>query len=193
MIRFSLEFIERLQWLGRNPTFESVSQDSAYAISLREIVDEAIELANMREEEMHPLCINHVAEDILVGADRSITVNVIFNFLVNARRFTPGVRKKNQPINVFSKIVDVEDRRFVEVSIEDGGEGLKENIEPMSLFEKGVSYNPGDRDVKGSGLGLYFAKLMIMNSMHGYVCKPYKNDRNGATFVFRYPVVESAK
>ncbi len=191
MIRFSLEFIERLQWLGRNPTFESVSQHSAYASNLSEIVEEAIELANMREEERLPECINRVPKDILVGSDRSITVNVIFNFLVNARKFTPGTKKRDEPVNVFASIMETEGQKHVEVSIEDGGEGPKDNVDPMSFFEKGISYNPGDRDVRGSGLGLYFAKLMIKNSMHGDVCMPFRNGRDGATFVFRYPCVES--
>jgi signal transduction histidine kinase len=84
--------------------------------------------------------------------------NVILNFLTNSRDAieSRGIQKGEVHI-VLSEIEGV-----IRICIEDNGGGMPEEV--MSrIFDPYVS-TKGD---KGTGLGLYMAKLIIKDRMHG--------------------------
>jgi hypothetical protein len=192
MIKFSLSFIERLQWLGKPPKFESLIKNPAFKHNLYEIVESAIRMANHFVEDGVPTVVNEIPRNYFVFAEWEIIETVFFNFIINARKFTPGPKKATEDIVISATKLKLQRnnamKEFVEVSIEDGGEGLPPSIDPMRLFDRGVSENPGKRDVKGTGLGLYFVKLMIQDALYGEIVTPIRNHRGGSTFSFRYPL-----
>jgi len=84
--------------------------------------------------------------------------NVILNFLTNSRDAIEANGVKNGDVNI---VLEEDDGKII-ICIEDNGGGMPDNI-MNNIFDPYVS-SKGD---KGTGLGLYMAKLIIKDRMDG--------------------------
>ncbi|ADD68778.1 PAS/PAC sensor signal transduction histidine kinase [Denitrovibrio acetiphilus DSM 12809] len=84
--------------------------------------------------------------------------NVILNFLTNSRDAIENVKGVKGVVHIFVS----EDEEKVHICIEDNGGGIPDHI-MKRIFDPYVS-SKGD---KGTGLGLYMAKLIVKDRMNG--------------------------
>ncbi|MGB0005392.1 MAG: HAMP domain-containing sensor histidine kinase [Nitrososphaeraceae archaeon] len=112
---------------------------------------------------------------ILVQADRERIIQVVWNLLNNAQKFT-----KHGTISISTRVTD----REVIVSVKDTGEGIDPKIRPK-LFSRFATNSS-----QGTGLGLYISKSVV--EAHGG--RMWADDnidrRHGATFYFSLPVLD---
>ena len=106
------------------------------ASSLSEIILEALPTGPTVEVD--------VADGLEVVADRLVLDRVVSNLLINA------VRYGAEPITLSAEVVD----RQLRISVEDGGEGVTEDMRAV-LFER---FGRSDSANVGSGLGLAIAR-----------------------------------
>jgi PAS domain S-box-containing protein len=116
--------------------------------------------------------------EITIDADRSRITQVISNIVGNAIKFSP-----HGTIKVSSCVLS---DKF-EIKISDNGGGIPNEILPK-LFEKFVTKGHGEGNKKGTGLGLYISKAIIL-AHHGEISA--FNSQGGATFLIRLPITNS--
>ncbi len=131
------------------------------------------------EDDHRPIVMN-VPQDLpLVSADAEAVLEVLANFLSNARRFSPD----GGLINVGAHAKG----EMVEVSVRDHGVGIDANAMP-SLFRKFYRAQNGVRRLgPGAGLGLAINR-MIIEGHGGKVEVASKGLGKGARFTFTLPV-----
>jgi CheY-like chemotaxis protein len=135
------------------------------------------------EDERLPINVE-VAESLpLVSADAEAILEVLANFLSNARVFSPG----GGAINVGCRLAgDV-----VEVSIQDHGVGVEADAVPK-LFRKFYRTDVGVRG-RGPGAGLGLAiNRRIIEAHGGQVSASSRGRGKGARFQFTLPVAGTA-
>ena len=96
-------------------------------------------------------------ESVTVNADEDMLLQVIYNLIDNAVKFTPD--------NGYILIKDYRDSEKVFVSIRNSGDGI-EREELSKVFERFYKIDKSrSYDVRGAGLGLYLVKSII--ELHG--------------------------
>ena len=113
---------------------------------------------------------------IMVEADKNRLVQVIYNLLDNAIKFT-----KDGTVEV---IIGGQVGK-VTVSVKDSGTGIDANIFPR-LFSKFVT-----KSFQGTGLGLFICKGVI-EAHSGKIWAENNSDGKGATFTFSLPLSEQS-
>lgn len=136
------------------------------------IKEEMSGLAN----EMIRLIHNAKTPDARVYADKDRIIQVIYNFISNAIKFT-----KKGTITITSEVVGDE----LVVDVKDTGAGIDSGILPLLFLKFATKSN------KGTGLGLYISKN-IVEAHGGKIWAKNNTDESGATFGFSLPLKQSA-
>ncbi len=134
----------------------------------RKINDKSIEIVGL-----------DTMESITVSADEDMMMQVIYNLIDNAVKFTPQ--------NGYISFKTYRDKEKVFVSIRNSGAGI-EREEADKIFERFYKIDKSrSYDVKGAGLGLYLVKSIV--ELHGgqIVCDSKLNEYT--EFVFWLPNV----
>jgi signal transduction histidine kinase len=113
---------------------------------------------------------------ILVEADSNRIMQVIYNILCNAIKFTKNVREL-----VVSITVQKIDNDEVVVKIKDNGIGIDLQILPK-LFTKFAT-----KSQTGTGLGMFISRSII-EAHGGKIWAKNNPDSKGATFTFTLPI-----
>ena len=133
-------------------------------------------------------------EEIIIQADRTRLIQVIFNLIDNAIKFTKQeegergggggtisiVVDKKRKENINNDNNTNEEEKVI-VSIKDTGTGIDSEILPR-LFTKFAS-----KSYKGTGLGLFISKGII-EAHGGIIWAENNSDGKGATFSFTLPI-----
>jgi signal transduction histidine kinase len=120
-------------------------------------------------------------EEIIIQADKTRLIQVIYNLLHNAMKFTKEgtisilVEKKKDDKNS-------NDKKEVIISVKDTGSGIDSEIFPR-LFSKFAS-----KSSQGTGLGLFISKSIIEDH-GGKIWAENNADGKGATFSFSLPII----
>jgi signal transduction histidine kinase len=120
-------------------------------------------------------------EEIIIQADKTRLIQVIYNLLHNAMKFTKEgtisilVEKKKDDENSNNK-------KEVIISVKDTGSGIDSEIFPR-LFSKFAS-----KSSRGTGLGLFISKSIIKDH-GGKIWAENNADGKGATFSFSLPIL----
>lgn len=119
----------------------------------------------------------------VVSVDPDRIYQVITNLLSNACKFTPEAGT----ILVRGKLLMIQDKQFVEVSVKDSGIGIEKQdlVRVFTKYEQ-VSLNT-PRGVSGLGLGLAICKAVV--ELHGGQIWADSEVGAGSTFTFRIPVL----
>lgn len=133
------------------------------------IRDELVQLNNDDIQIVHETNI----ENIPIDADRDRIIQVIYNLLHNAIKFTDMGK-----IVITSKYT----KDNVEVSVSDNGKGIDLQIIPF-LFSKFVT-----KSDKGTGLGLYICKGIIEAHGGKIWAENMSEKQHGAKFSFSLPI-----
>jgi len=134
-------------------------------LSMAQMVNEVIALFEPNKLQDYDLHV-HIAESVMVRADRQFLHQVLVNLLSNAFKYTaPGttIKMSAEPLVSSSENETRGDLPQVLVCVQDAGPGIPPADIPL-LFGKFVRL---ERDmvgsVRGTGLGLYISKQMVEN------------------------------
>ena len=116
-------------------------------------------------------------QGVFVDADKERLVQVIFNILNNAIKFT-----QEGSITISAEEKEERDKKIVIVSVKDTGRGIDVKMLPR-LFSKFVS----NSERGGTGLGLYISKSII-EAHGGKIWATNNSDGKGAIVSFNLPV-----
>jgi two-component system, OmpR family, sensor histidine kinase VicK len=156
-------------------------------LNLNDIISNVLEdiiMINTKEEELKGIDYDNrrkflykpYEEEITIDADKTRLIQVIYNLLHNAVKFT-----QEGSISVIAEKNEQNNKKEVIVSIKDTGSGIDSEIFPR-LFTKFAS-----KSSKGTGLGLFISKSII--EAHGGKMWAENNvDGKGATFTFNLPI-----
>ncbi len=123
-------------------------------------------------------------EDVFINADKSRIIQVVFNLLNNAIKFTVIDKIEEEERKGHITItVDKKGNDHIVVSIKDTGKGIDSEILPR-LFTKFVPKSK----MGGTGLGLFISKS-IVEAHGGRIWAENNDDGKGATFGFSLPFV----
>lgn len=141
---------------------------------LQEVMDSLRPLA--QEKNKYFVC-NAPNEQLLIHADRSLLVQVVYNLVSNAIKFA------NQKIEI---IIRKQGDEF-EVQISDDGPGIDEHQKDL-LFDKFYQYKQHHLlKPEGSGLGLAICRRII--ELHHGKITARNNREQGASFIFALPSI----
>ena len=114
---------------------------------INNLIEENINLLKSAAKRKNIVLKNNLSQKLWVIADEEMISIVIRNLIANAIKFTPT----NGSVSVYGKKTsDTE----IEISIEDTGIGIQEDVIPVLLDEYNLYTTPGTDKEKGSGLGL---------------------------------------
>jgi signal transduction histidine kinase len=125
------------------------------------------------------LKLSYRPQHILLEADRVRIIQVIYNMLANAVKFT-----REGTVTVASEVRD----STALVKVEDTGQGLDTEVLPM-LFTKFGTKAPSHGVQMGTGLGLFISKSII-EAHGGRIWAKNNATGKGATFTFSLPISE---
>ena len=118
-------------------------------------------------------------DSLTVNADEDMMMQVIYNLIDNAVKFTPD--------NGYIEFKTYRDKSKVFVSIKNSGAGI-EREEAKKIFERFYKIDKSrSYDVKGAGLGLYLVKSIIEHHGGQIVCESTVGEYT--EFVFWLPIV----
>ena len=147
------------------------------AVSLKEIIAEAIETVKPQLKEKGLALEVDVPGDVRLNTDRMRLLQCLLNFLSNAVKFT-----ESGTIMVAARETDGR----VMISVSDTGIGIAEKDMPK-LFEAFERLETHLRvKAGGTGLGLYLTKKLTKDILHGDVSVQSKEGQ-GSTFTLRVP------
>jgi CheY-like chemotaxis protein len=148
-------------------------------VDLREVVDSAVEQSrSLFQARRHSLTVNRGPERHAVYGDRNRLVQIVANLLNNAAKFTPEGGRIALSLR--------QDGGMVELTVEDNGVGIREEMLPrvFDLFTQGE--RSFDRAQGGLGLGLALVKRLV--ELHGgSVRAESPGSGMGSTFTVRMP------
>ena len=145
-------------------------------VALREVVERAIDLYRDVADARNVALAGHVADDVVVTADRTRLEQVAANLIDNAVKYTaPGGR------------VDVETRRSGDrapLMVRDTGQGIPPDERPR-IFDR-LFRGDSSRTERGLGLGLSLVKAIV--EAHGGTVAVDSDLGRGSTFTVSLPV-----
>ncbi len=115
-----------------------------------------------------------------VMADSDRLEQILNNLIGNAIKYSPD----NSSITIKTQFEKKEKNQII-ISITDQGAGISEEDQELIFTRFSRLDNPLTRQTKGTGLGLYITKSLIL-AMKGEVWLD-KSDSNGSTFSFSLP------
>ncbi|WP_244818606.1 ATP-binding protein [Caballeronia sp. Lep1P3] len=127
------------------------------AVALREVVDEAVEIARpIFEGKAHELVIKPPARPLHIEADRLRLAQVLGNLLTNAAKYTPPGGR--------IELAGTADDAEIVVSVADNGIGVEPD-KLSAIFSMFSQVNPDHHREGGLGIGLALSKSLI--ELHG--------------------------
>ncbi|TBR11028.1 MAG: HAMP domain-containing histidine kinase [Candidatus Nitrosotenuis sp.] len=143
------------------------------SFDVNSVISDVIKEETTRLENKKIRLVHHTKLDsIYVYADKDRILQVIYNLINNAMKFT-----KEGDITITSEVVDNE----LIVSVQDRGAGIDHDILPLLFLKFSTKSN------KGTGLGLYISKS-IVESHDGRIWAKNNTDGPGAAVGFSLPL-----
>lgn len=147
-----------------------------------ELIEDVIQEAVLRVPKNHRQRISSTSsnEILLARMDARLIVQVIFNILDNAIKYTP----ENSPIHIHF----YEDNHWIVIEIADRGSGIpdKEKSNIFDMFYTAATKIADSR--RSMGLGLALSRSIVHS--HGGKINVYDNQPSGAVFRFTLPAEE---
>ncbi len=172
----SLQLVQTLLDVYRNDAEGAVLQ--CQSIDLRTIAQEAIDavkiLALERELKLNLNCHQSINRQLEIAADPLQLSRVFSNLLSNAIYHSP--RGGQIDVTIYHN-----DRRYI-VQVADRGQGISPSALPL-LFDR---FYQVDRQVQGSGLGLYLSRQIV--EAHGGRIWAESELPQGTKFCFSLPI-----
>lgn len=148
--------------------------------ALEEIIGSAISHFTRRSPEFE-IIIDIPEKVIIIPIDAKLIMQVLINLLDNAMKHS----KENKEITICVKEID--NSKFVEVSIIDNGEGI-DPVDLPNVFQMFYTSNCRIADVKhGIGLGLSICEA-IVHAHRGTIKAENREGAKGAVFSFTLPM-----
>ena len=149
--------------------------------NIMEIIEDCVNQVQILAKE-HDLTISIMKEpdlpEIWINVD-SIS-RAFMNILSNAIKYSPDGKR------IKIRVERSRDGKYVEVSVEDQGEGIPEKYQ-KKIFDRFFRVENATHTVKGTGLGLHLVKVTIEKHHNGQVFVNSK-EGEGSTFGFRLPI-----
>jgi signal transduction histidine kinase/CheY-like chemotaxis protein len=148
------------------------------AVSVREAVEQACEMVQPEAARLGHQPTVDVPPDALVDADRNRLVQVIYNLVSNAVKYTPAPGR----IEVTART----GRDFVTIEVRDNGRGISQPL-LADIFELFVQGERGlDRREGGLGIGLTLVRTLV--HLHGGAVEVASDGENkGSVFTVHWP------
>lgn len=169
------DILDFSRYEAQNVRLEKTKQD------VIEIVEDAVNQVQVLAKE-HDLTISIMKEpdlpEIFLNVDS--IARAFMNILSNAIKYSPNGKR------IKIRVERSRDGEYVEVSVEDQGEGISEQ-DQKKVFDRFYRCENATHTVKGTGLGLHLVKVTIEKHHHGQV---FVNSKvgEGSTFGFRLPI-----
>lgn len=129
-------------------------------------------------------CIDCDHTDHTVMADKGKIKQVLGNLLDNSIKYTPTGWIKVS----LEKALNDNKEKVIKVSISDSGVGISAETMPL-LFSKFSRAKDANRtNIRGTGLGLYVAKQIVMAHTGGDIWAESPGEGKGSTFILELPV-----
>lgn len=173
--------IKRLEILISKVLDHSIIEEDSGILSFEDVdlvslIDDSLKSLQSRIESAHAIVSFDHPEELIVRGDPSYLQGVILNLLDNSLKYNDGDPEITIRLSANEK--------YAVISMSDNGPGIPEEYR-QKVFEK--FFRVPDRDlhnVKGYGLGLSFAHLVV--KMHqGSIS--VKNNATGCTFTIKIP------
>ena len=149
--------------------------------NIMEIIEDCVNQVQILAKE-HDLTISIMKEpdlpEIWINVD-SLS-RAFMNILSNAIKYSPDGKR------IKIRVERSRDGKYVEVSVEDQGEGIPEKYQ-KKIFDRFFRVENATHTVKGTGLGLHLVKVTIEKHHNGQVFVNSK-EGEGSTFGFRLPI-----
>lgn len=149
--------------------------------NIMEIIEDCVNQVQVLTKE-HDLTISIMKEpdlpEVYLNID-SIS-RAFMNILSNAIKYSPDGKR------IKIRAERSRDGEYVEVSVEDQGQGIPEKY-LKKIFDRFFRVENDTHTVKGTGLGLHLVKITIEKHHHGQVFVESK-EGEGSTFGFRLPI-----
>lgn len=167
-----LNLVENLLSITRFDKNEiTIKQESEF---IADVITEALSHLGRKKEDYEVLTVIE-DEELSAKMDGKLIAQVIFNLVDNAMKYAPIHTK----ITVRAKAVD----NFVEISVEDEGNGIKDE-DKKKIFDMFYTVNNSIADGRrGLGLGLALCKAVVQ--AHGGQIEIKDNKPKGTIFSFR--------
>lgn len=149
---------------------------------LRDMVESIIEELTAPAQGKGLKLIYHKTDEILplVNIDEDKLRQVAFNLTENAVKYT-----EHGWVEINLRKVD----NNIEFCVHDSGIGFKKELLP-SLFQKFSRIVNKESQIRGSGLGLYVARMMV-EAHHGKIWAESDGEGLGSRFCFTIPIINS--
>jgi signal transduction histidine kinase len=150
-------------------------------LDFKKLINEVFESFKPRlEAENATIILNLPGDEININVDRLHLQGVLINLIDNSLKYS------NPPVEIEISLVRTHDQ--IKVSVSDRGEGIPSEYRNR-IFGKFFRVPTGDKhDVKGYGLGLSYAKLVV--EQHGGHIKYTERPGGGSIFEFTLPVIK---
>lgn len=142
--------------------------------NIKEIIENSVKTLKYLAEEKEMKIFYEIEDNLpLINIDKDEINRVVLNLIGNAIRHT----KKG----IFIKVNAVRKKHFIQISIQDNGEGISKDRIP-TIFER----YPTEKRKVGTGLGLYLSK-QIVEAHDGKIWFETEEGK-GTTFYFTLPI-----
>lgn len=170
----SLEIFENiLQWIKQQLSGFSYQP---VTMSLKELIDEALQPFNLMGEEYHLKFINNVDSNVIIQADKELVQFIHRNFIHNAIKFSP----QYATISISAIVHPGE----TTVCVQDEGKGVSpEKMGSIFNFKAEMRYS--NEKEKGAGVALMICKDFI-EKMSGRIWAENAKEK-GAAFCYALP------
>lgn len=143
---------------------------------LEEIINEAVHKA-YRIDPSRQIQLNVLNSLIVVHVDGNLIVQLVYNLLENAIKYTPSEAKININMTL--------NEQYVNIEVEDFGDGIDETM-IASVFERFFTAHKPVENIRNSmGLGLAICKSIA--ELHDGLLSVKNNAHGGATFILSLP------
>lgn len=146
-------------------------------VNMCELLDECVTDLRPTLDLKHLVVENYVSESIVTQRDRQEIKLVVTNLIENAIKYSPSYKTITFTAH--------ETARRLDISVADQGVGVTKQNQTV-IFEKFTRIDNELSDtVKGSGLGLYWARKIM--KLHGGSLKVKSELGKGSVFTMRFP------
>jgi len=179
--RYMLNLVENILFISKIE--KNIFKVDIQQIDIIQVVSQAYEATEFLFLNKGIEYVNYIKDVIIVLGDFEILKRVFINLFTNATKFTKSGGK------IFVKYEIVEDEFFIE--IKDTGIGIKQEklAEIFKLYK--TSENSVKKDVKSTGIGLYFVQKSI--EAHNSNIEVISKKGVGTSFVFPLKLVKEIR